>query len=237
VLSGDLTAGGSIKMLNLKGANNGTITIGAGALPLTLKSATAVTGESLHSSAPIANITVPSWDGGSNTTNSITAPSIGTFNARGGLANTTVTLSGPGTELNKLTVKDTMSNVLINASGDIKSVTAGSMADSQIFAGVGTLPGGQPLPNFPTDLPTAASISTVKVQRTFSNTNIAAQSLGRLSLGKVQTTNAGKTFGVAGHVITALTGVDATTGKKVSLKNLNSTAQSTAMEDFVVKVL
>ncbi len=235
-LSGNLAAGGSIKNLMLHSASNGTITIASGATPATIKLSSAATNESLNSASPINNLQVPSWDGGSNTTSSITAPSIGVFNVKGDLANTTVTLNGAGTELKNLNVRGAMTNVLLNASGNLGVITTGSMSGSHVFAGVGTLPAGQPLPNFTTDFVANDSIKTVHVKNTFSNSNIAAESNGNLSLGKIQTTHGGQTFGVAGHTISAVVGTDTTTNKKISLKKLAATTDSTSFEDFAVKV-
>jgi len=235
-LTGSLTAGGPVKNINLHGASGGTITIPAGG-SVNIKSATPVTGESIASGSAINNISVPGWDGVSNTTSSISAPSIGTFNVKGDLANTTITLNGAGTELKNLNVKGMIGSVILNASGNLSNVAAGSMSNDRIFAGVGTLASGQALPNFPTDFVTNDTINNVRVKNSFANTNISAETLGNLSLGRITTSNTGTTFGVAGHSIKAVAATDTTTGKKISLHKLTATTDSTNFEDFVVKLL
>ncbi len=235
-LTGSLTAGGPVKNINLHGASGGTITIPAGG-SVNIKSSTAVTGESIASGSAINNISVPGWDGVSNTTSSISAPSIGTFNVKGDLANTTITLNGAGTELKNLNVSGMIGSVIINASGNLSNVAAGSMSNDRIFAGVGTLASGQALPNFPTDFVTNDTINNIRVKNSFANTNISAETLGNLSLGRITTSNTGTTFGVAGHSIKAVAATDTTTGKKISLHKLTATTDSTNFEDFVVKLL
>jgi len=235
-LTGSLTAGGPVKNINLHGASGGTITIPAGG-SVNIKSTTAVTGESIASGSAINNITVPGWDGVSNTTSSISAPSIGTFNVKGDLANTTITLNGAGTELKNLNVSGIIGSVILNASGNLSNVAAGSMSNDRIFAGVGTLASGQALPNFPTDFVANDTINNVRVKNSFANTNISAETLGNLTLGRITTSNGGTTFGVAGHSIKAVAATDTTTGKKISLHKLTATTDSTNFEDFVVKLL
>jgi|GEM_PF-1530029 len=235
-LTGSLTAGGPVKNINLHGASGGTITIPAGG-SVNIKSATPVTSESIASGSAINNITVPGWDGVSNTTSSISAPSIVTFNVKGDLANTTITLNGAGTELKNLNVSGMIGSVILNASGNLSNVAAGSMSNDRIFAGVGTLASGQALPNFPTDFVTNDTINNVRVKNSFANTNISAETLGNLTLGRITTSNSGTTFGVAGHSIKAVAGTDTTTGKKIALHKLTATTDSTNFEDFVVKLL
>jgi len=235
-LTGSLTAGGPVKNINLHGASGGTITIPADG-SVNIKSTTAVTGESIQSGSTINNISAPGWDGVSKTTSSISAPSIGTFNVKGDLANTTITLNGAGTELRNLNVSGAITSVTLNASGNLLNVASGSMSNDVIFAGVAPLPSGQPLPNFPTDFAANDTINNIRVKNAFSNTNISAETLGNLTLGKATTSNNGTTFGVAGHSIKAVAATDTTTGKKISLHKLTATTDSTNFEDFVVKLL
>jgi peptidyl-prolyl cis-trans isomerase A (cyclophilin A) len=235
-LTGNLNVAGTAKSIMLHGANNGTITIGGGTQALTLKGTTAFSNESLVSAAPVNSITVPAWDGGSNATSSISAPTIKTFNVKGDLANTTVHLIGAGVQLSTLKVGGAMTAVNVNASGEIKSVTARSMANSHVFAGVGTLAAGQPLPASASDLSTSALISSVSVKTTFSNSNIAAQSLGHLTLGTVQTSNGGTAFGVAGRSITSVTFSTDTSSKRQTLKKLAAATDSKTFGDFDVTV-
>lgn len=237
VLAGDLNAAGSVKSITLQAAQDGTISIGTASQPLSLKISGAVSAESIHSAAAIASLAVSSWDGVSNTTSSIDAPSIGTFNARKDLANVAIELSGSGTSLKNLLVGGAMNRVNLDSSGTINSIIVGSVIDSRIFAGVGTLPADQSLPNSEGDFSASVTMKSLRVKASFSNSDIAAQSLGRLSIGKVQTSNGGASFGLAAHAISAISGIDQKTFSKISLRNLTSSAASTSFEDFLIRLL
>ena len=237
ILTGDLNAVGSIKNITLQAAQDGTITIGTASQPLTLKISGAVSAESLHSAASIKSLSVSSWDGVSNSTSSIEARSIGTFLARNDLTNTTIQLNGSGTVLKSLIVGGTFSDVILDSDGNMNSIVAGSVNNSQIFAGVTTLPAGQPLPNSASGFSTSTTIKSLRVNANFSNSNIAAQFLGRIALRKVQTSNAGAAFGLAAHAIANVSSFDQTTASKISLRNLTSSAASKSYEDFDVELL
>ena len=237
ILTGNLDATGSIKSITLQAAQNGTISIGTVSQPLTLKISGAASAESIHSAASIQNMSVSSWDGVSNTTSSIDAPSIGTVIVRKDLANVAIRQSGSGILLKNLLVGGELNGVILDSNGTINSITVGSVNGSQIFAGVGTLPPSQPLPASASDFSASADIKSLRVKASFSNSDIAAQSLGHLSLGKVQTSNGGASFGIAAHTIATVSGFDQNTSSKISLKNLTSSAASTSFEDFVIRLL
>jgi peptidyl-prolyl cis-trans isomerase A (cyclophilin A) len=170
---------------------------------------------------------------------SVTAGSVADFNVRGTLQSSMLTLTGAGTVLGKFVVSGALTNSTVNASGNIASILAGSMSGSQIYAGVASLPAGQTLPNSLSDFAAAASIGSVnlvakKGATAFANSQIAAQHLGKLSLGAVQTSNSSQTFGVAGHTVAAVSGTDLKTKKKIALKNIT---QTVTLTDFVVKVV
>ena len=245
-LTGNLSAAGSVKSIQLHSASGAAMNIGATGTPLTLKSTGTVTDESITSASPIASITAPNWTATTAGGSTITAPSIANIAIKGTLTNTTITTSGA---VGKVTVGGAASGSTINAGGNITSVSAASLLNSTILAGVSTLPSGQPLPNFPTDFANNASIGSVKLKTSKTaasdvNSNIAAETLGKLTLGKVQFNNSGSTFGVAGHTIAALAGQDSSTGKKFSFKKLTSatdlqallTKAGLTLVDFVIKL-
>jgi len=237
ILAGDLNGGGSIKSIALQAAQEGTINIGAVSEPLTLKISGAVSDESIHSAAPIASLDVSSWNALSNTTSSVEAPSIGTFAVRQDLASVSIKLGGSGTLLKNLIVGGALSDVVLDSSGTINSIIVGSVDNSQVFAGVATLPPGQPLPDSTSDFSASAAIKLLRVKATFSSSNIAAQFLGHLSLGKLQTSNGGANFGVAAQTITSISGFNQATSNKISLKNLASTSESKSSEDFLIRLI
>jgi hypothetical protein len=69
----------------------------------------------------------------------------------------------------------------------------------------------------------------------FVNSNIAARTVGKLSLGAIQAGNGGVPFGVAGDTIASVTGTAG--AAPVRLSRLADPAQSTVQEDFTVNVL
>lgn len=247
-LDGDLTATGSIKTLTLNGASNGTITVGTGPLAMVMKTTTALADELINSSSTIKSITAPGWNGTNNATSGITAPVVGSISVKTALLNSTFNLFGGGAvDLAKLSVGGDMQGVFINAVGSLGAISAGTMVSDTIFAGVTSLPAGQPLPNFPTDFASAQSIKSIKVKNsaapTFSNTSIAAEVMGSMSLGRIATSNGGKTFGVAATSISSLRGTDAVSGRKFSLHKV-TLANVSALEaklgfslnDFAIKM-
>ena len=233
-LTGNLTAGGRVKNINLHGASGGTITIPPGG-SVNIKSSTVLTNETISSGSRINNITIPGWAG--NTNSFVAAPSIGTFNVKGDFSTASIILTAAGLELKNLNVSGAMSNVDISASGNLSNIAAGSMADDKIIIGLGALHTGKDLPNFPTEFTVKDFINNVRVKGTFSNTFIVAESLGNLTLGKITTSNGGNTFGVGSSSIKSVTGTDTTTGKKIALHRLTATTDSINFEDFIVKLL
>jgi hypothetical protein len=248
-LDGDLTAAASIKSITLNGANDGTITLGLGGQTLVFKTTTAMNDEQIHSGGVIRSITTPGWLGTNVQTSGLTALAVGSITVSGSVTNSAFKLTAAGTvNLATLKVTKDISGSTIDVVGNIGAISAGALFGDQIFAGVGTLGAGQVLPNFPTDFATVQSIKSVTVKNgssaTFANTNIAAELLGSISLGRILTANGGTTFGVAANKMTALSGTDNTSHKKFSLHKLDNPAALPALEsklgfslqDFVIKL-
>jgi hypothetical protein len=92
----------------------------------------------------------------------------------------------------------------------IGRVTTASMTRSSIFAGVN--PALTTLPTAPTDFVNDASIASVKIKGAkgspgpfFSASNIAASTVGKVSLKQVEFTNGGTPFGIAGTTLGKIT--------------------------------
>jgi cyclophilin family peptidyl-prolyl cis-trans isomerase len=156
---------------------------------------------------------------------------------KGNLDTANITLSGAGIALGKATISGAIVRTRIQADSGIGSVTAASMADSTIYAGVNT--DGGILPIAADDF-TAGSSSIVSVTLkgasgtpTFVNSNIAARSLGKISLGIVQTGNAGVPFGLAGDTVASVAGSG---NGAIKLSKLADPSQSTTQEEFNIRV-
>ena len=97
------------------------------------------------------------------------------------------------------------------------------------------------LPSSINDFTSAATIKSVtvsgKTPGSFSNTLIAGNTLGRISLGSVQTDNDGTPFGVCGESIAAIRGSSVASSTKIALRNLTEPTASTQEGDFILRVL
>jgi hypothetical protein len=169
----------------------------------------------------------------------LTASTVGSMIVHGSLSNSTITLNQPlapaGNDLNTLMVGGSIESTILRANGNIGSITATSILNSTIFAGIITLPGGQTLPQQPTDFGNVAQINSITLRRTasasFSNSDIAAYALGRIVLDVVATSNGGTPFGLAAHSLRFISLTDQTTGKSAQIANVPS---SLAFEDILI---
>jgi cyclophilin family peptidyl-prolyl cis-trans isomerase len=227
-LAGNTTINGGVGSVNILSGSSGTL------------STTAI-GHMIVKNAFAEDLSASSI--GTFTAGSITG---GTWNVTGNVASVTAGsisnwTANVGT-LGKLTSKTTIANSVVHSAGNVGTVAASTIMGSTIFAGVAALPGGQNLPAAAGDFAAPASITAVR-SKAFSASDIAAQTLGRLTLGTVTPANAGTAFGVAGHTIQALTATSA--GKTLRLKNVASQADVTAAltasgfapGDFLVRII
>lgn len=146
--------------------------------------------------------------------------------------------------IGRLVVRGAIDSSTIRVSGNIASISAGSITNSKIYAGVGTLASGQNLPASLSDFAAPAAITTVKVGRGgFANSDIAAETLGNLGLGTIQTSNNGTAFGIAGHSLRSLTAIAG--GKHLRLQKIATQADVTsqlakegvALQDMTIRIV
>ena len=143
-----------------------------------------------------------------------------------------------GQSLGRLTATGAISGTNIRSAGNIGTVTALSLANSNIFAGINP-PDGLTLPDSADDFVAPATIRGVTIRNraapSFVASNVAASVLGRLNLGVVQTANGGVPFGVAAQTLTSLNAVDPA---GVSLRRTGATepAQGFESADFKVRI-
>lgn len=121
----------------------------------------------------------------------------------------------------------------------IRSVTAGTFSNARILAGVRSdtsfLPGSTDDFTTPT-----ASIGSVRVMSKAAGafgpgSIVAAPTVGKVSVGTLNTANDGDTFGIGGDIIASVTGTAGT--QKVKLSKLTQSSQTFTSGDFTVKVL
>ncbi|MBI1373284.1 MAG: LEPR-XLL domain-containing protein [Phycisphaera sp.] len=140
---------------------------------------------------------------------SATANSIAVLNIRGDMIDADVTLTQDVDPLNaritalgRFGVAGEMNNSSVRAAGHIGGAVIGRMIDSQLFAGVNDSVMG--LPEDSGDFDALASIGNVIIRGVrgstdpaFVGSDVAANTLGVVSLGLIEPTNSGVPFGLA----------------------------------------
>lgn len=118
-----------------------------------------------------------------------------------------------------------------------KTISAASMSGDKIQAGYSA----SAFPPTASSVTAADAIMSLNNKGAFSNTDIVAGSLGSISLGIIDTSNGGTTFGVAGDTLKSLTGK--VNGKAIKLAKLNSSNSSApisalgSLGDFKIDIL
>ena len=150
------------------------------------------------------------------------------------------------TGLNRLNVRGAITGTRIRAAADIGTVTAASMNDSSVFAGVqgggggGGAGGSRTLPVDATAFVSPATIRNVTIRTrgtpSFIDSNIAASTLGRMSLGTVQVNNGGTPFGLAAQSIASVQGQRNDTGETARAVRLTEPADGIVAGDLQVRV-
>ncbi len=155
---------------------------------------------------------------------SLVANAIGTMKIGGDATNLNVTL-GQAFEAGVVSIKSLVINGAVNGldltgNSDFGPISVGSLDNSNIFAGLS----GGGLPSTSGDFAANAHISSVTVRSRvsggFQNSDIAAESLGVLKLGSIDTGNGGTDFGVGCHTLGELSAT-ISAGHGITLKGIN----------------
>jgi hypothetical protein len=145
------------------------------------------------------------------------------------MTNSTLTLEDPfvplAPVLGSLAVKGAVTGSRIAAAGNIGSIKAGSLVDSEVYAGV---TGDGRFPSLAADFANEAFIAKLSLKAplgtaSFDNSVVAANNMGRISLGLIDTDNGGVPFGVAADAIASLVGSNAS-GQRLRLTALDDPA-------------
>jgi fibronectin type 3 domain-containing protein len=246
-LIGPLTVAGTIKRVNLGSAVAATMTVGGN---LSNFHANTINGASLVVTGNIGILVVGNW----TSNQAISAASISSINITGNaelnvtagtlrslhvgktLQNSTLILSDAGvrdlTTLSAATIQSSQ----IDAAGNIGTITASVLDDSQIYAGTGAN-GPMAFPPIGTAFPATASIANITLRTrkgVFSDigSDIAASQIQNLNLGNIQFNNGGTPFGVQALSIKMLSGSNPSV-RPFIFRNLTSAAIVSA--DFSAK--
>lgn len=222
-LTGTGAKGQSIGGVNVLGAIGGTWTIPGPSAPL-------VVGGTAFDWDATFNGALPSINDRGNFGGSMTIASIPSIRVRGTMQNAVLNFTGAGvTDLGAMRVTGMIKNSTINAAGDLGPIAAEALQDSIVYAGVNTSGLSQALPAAASDLSAAASIRSITlVPRAnvvgFLGSDIAAASVGTLSLSTTQIANGGVAFGIAAESIGHLLVRDLTTRHFIAINNVHDAA-------------
>jgi cyclophilin family peptidyl-prolyl cis-trans isomerase len=201
----------------------------------TLQSGSAFAGN-VNVPGPIGNVTIVGDLSGTFSAGSVR--SIKAASVTGANITLTQGFAPTGVSLGRLTATGAISNTNIRSNGNIGTIAALSLSNSTIYAGVNP-PDGGVLPDSADDFVSAAAIRGVTIRNraaaSFVSSDIAASVLGRLSLGVINTDNAGVPFGVAAQTLASLNAVDAA-GVPVRGARLAEPGQSSERGDFKVRI-
>jgi glucose/arabinose dehydrogenase len=258
ILTGNLSVPATLGNVTLGSANNGTISAGGNNFTLKVNSAV---GENISAAGVVKGITAGTWSGGTITAASITslvvtrgasftvhAGSLRTMKVGGTLNNSTITLTAGGLDASSMS-SGAMANSMVIASGNLGTLSLGSMLNSQVYAGM-ALVAGRTLPEVSSEFAVQATIKSLKLRKTkgsatYVGSSVAAFQITSVSLGVVDFANGGITFGLGAHRISSFSAVASTTGQALNLRNVTATAQVTTLlaakgispQDFVVQIV
>jgi hypothetical protein len=225
---GLITISGSLNNLALNYMAGVNLTVGAGTGSLSLNLGQSV-GTTITSAIPISSLTALAFLSSSTTPVDLTAPSVGKINIKGAFSSTTVQADSIG----PVTVSGAITGVSLLATDSLGPIVAKGIANSIFFAGMSTTL--TTLPTASTDFANkSASIVSVKTTMAggFSNSLIAAWSIGTVNLGKIATNNGGTPFGVSGDQIASVIGLGTA---PIHLVNVNDLTAPLIQGDFNVR--
>jgi glucose/arabinose dehydrogenase len=258
ILTGNLSVPGTLGKVTLGSVNGGTISAGGNNFSLKVNSAS---NENISAAGVIKSLSAGTWSGGTITAASVASLVItrdASFNLHAGAArmvkvggtlnSSTITLTAGGLDVSSMTT-GALANSMLNAAGNLGSLSLGSMLNSQVYAGMALI-AGRTLPEVSSEFAVHASINSIKLRKTKGaatdvGSSIAAFQIGSVSLGVVNFANGGNGFGLGAHRISSFAAVDSATGNSLALKNVTATAQFTALlaakgvnaQDFVVQIV
>ncbi len=196
--------GGSIRSVNVSGDSTGTnfstnSNHSSGKQIELFRIGGAFNSSSVTSAGGIGAISMLSVDG-----SQFTAASLGSVFVPGLVNDGTFTTNAnfsAGLQIGLLKFGGTVQGSLIDAAGNIGTVSAASLTGVQIYAGVSSAESeAASFPNTATDFIATAHIGSVLLGKTgtaFSNSIISADTIGTTRLGSINTSNSGITEGIA----------------------------------------
>jgi hypothetical protein len=159
----------------------------------------------------------------------VTGTTIGKFNVGGAIVGSTLTVEDPFNPalptLGSLAVKGSIAGSRITSNGTVGTVKAAGLVGSEIYAGV---VGGERFPSAATAFANEAALKKLTLKAApgaaaFANSVIAANNLGKINLGVINTDNAATPFGILADTIAGLSATN-TSGQRLKLAKLDDPA-------------
>jgi hypothetical protein len=183
----------------------------------------------IDSDANLKTLTVGEWLDTDGDADLIHAPGINAVNSRGDFAADIVT----GT-LAKVNVGGALAGADIRPTVGIKQLSASAIRDTNIFVGVnGAVDADRSLPASDADLFNDAGFIKKLTTNSFSNSRIAANTLGTISLGAIQSENADRQLGTSSDKVTLVTG---STNRGLINFGRTDGPLNTAEDDLLIRV-
>jgi cyclophilin family peptidyl-prolyl cis-trans isomerase len=171
----------------------------------------------------------------------ITADSLGSLSAaalEGGFWTFSQAFAPNRNAVGKVAVRGSIARTTIRSAGNVGSLSAGSIASGRVYAGM-NVTDEEPPPFLPAGLDqfvAPARIASIRVAGEMNQFSVAATSLGKLALGRVQCDGRAISFGLATTQIDALAGRTADTRRSRACRSA-SPADDPATFDAQVAAL
>jgi hypothetical protein len=154
------------------------------------------------------------------------------------------------TDLTSLTVLGQVVSSAIVSAGNLGPISAQTLQQSVIFAGIAPLQQNQVLPASTADLAETATIQSITLHPTaklvgFLASDVAATTIGNLSFDTTKVDNSSVMFGVAASSIFHIFARDLSHNQLINLSNINDpvalanaiAASGLGLQDFTITVL
>jgi hypothetical protein len=227
-LTGHIFVTGSVGKITFDDVTGATLNVAAGAATLT---ADQIQDLSIDAAGGIKSLKVGQWTDTDATADIITTPTLTALSVKNAFqAGITAGTIG------KITIGGALSGAAIRSEQVIAGLTVGSITDSLVFAGIT----GTALPDSIDDFNPAGEIKAFsvksKVAGAFSDTLIAAATVGKAALSAIASANAGSPFGLAALSAKSVTGAT-DVGGPFKKSNVTDPAASIIAGDFALRLL
>lgn len=185
----------------------------------------------------------------------LSVPSLKSIRVLGSVRNASLNFTAPfaagATDLGSLAVRGGIFASAVQSAGNIGTISALELQGSLVTAGVGPLATNELLPTVASEFAAPAQIRSIALHPHgrgvigFLGSDIAASTIGTLSLVSTRVANGGNTFGVAAHSLGNLTAHDLTHKQNLVFSNVTDPAAVTqqvaarhlTLDDFAIRIL